>query len=143
MADLPMADRPEVVLPDPDPQLASALERALGEQETYTLVGAVVATDPTFLGGWAALAALGGTHIERYAYARVGYHRGLDAIRRNGWGGNGFVRWRHPSNRGFLTCLVRLRDAAREIGEDDEVARIDQFLRDLDPDWDDAWVGSA
>ncbi|MEY3073141.1 MAG: hypothetical protein RLZZ353_1337 [Actinomycetota bacterium] len=48
------------------------------------------------------------------------------------------MRWRVASNRPFLTCLVRLREAARGIGEAPEVARIDAFLRDLDPDWDDA-----
>jgi hypothetical protein len=87
---------------------------------------------------WAQLAALGEEPIERYAYARVGYHRGLDALRANGWGGTGRVRWSEPTNRPFLACLVRLRAAAAEIGEDAEVTRIDEFLRDLDPDWDDA-----
>lgn len=142
MADLPMADRPEVVLPEPGTELSRALEQALAGDDTRTDVGAVVADHPTFVAGWAHLSEAGRDPIERYAYARVGYHRGLDALRRHGWGGNGYVRWQHPSNRGFLTCLVRLRDAAREIGEQDEVERIDQFLRDLDPDWDDAWVAA-
>ena len=99
---------------------------------------ALVMGDPTFLAGWAALSEVARDDIERYAYARVGYHRGLDAIRRSGWGGNGYVRWEHPTNRGFLRCLVRLRDAADAIGEQDEVERIRTFLHDLDPDWDDA-----
>lgn len=142
MADLPMADRPEVVLPEAEPELANALEEALFSDDERTAVGALVAGEPTFIAGWAHLSEVGRDPIERYAYARVGYHRGLDALRRNGWGGNGFVRWKHESNRGFLTCLVRLREAAREIGEQDEVERIDQFLRELDPDWDDAWVAS-
>lgn len=142
MADLPMADRPEVVLPEAEPELAKALEEALFSDDERTAVGALVAGEPTFIAGWAHLSEVGRDPIERYAYARVGYHRGLDALRRNGWGGNGFVRWTHESNRGFLTCLVRLREAAREIGEQDEVERIDQFLRELDPDWDDAWVAS-
>lgn len=141
MADLPMADRPEVVLPEPEPELSRALEEALFSDDERTAVGALVAGDPTFITGWAHLSEVGRDAIERYAYARVGYHRGLDAIRRHGWGGNGYVRWQHPSNRGFLTCLVRLRDAAREIGEQEEVERLDQFLRDLDPDWDDGRVG--
>jgi hypothetical protein len=80
--------------------------------------------------------------IEAYAYARVGYHRGLDALRGRGWGGTGFVRWSQPSNRPFLTCLVRLRNAAAQIGELPEVQRIDEFLVQLDPDWDDANVPS-
>lgn len=136
MADLPMADRPDVVLPDPDPALARALADADNREEIAQVVG----SDPTFLDGWAALAAVARDHIEGYAYARVGYHRGLDALRRHGWGGRGFVRWEHPSNRGFLRCLVALRGAAAAIGEQDEVERIGQFLRDLDPDWDDANV---
>jgi hypothetical protein len=140
VADLPMADRPDVVLPEAEPELEKALQEALFSDDERTAVGALVAGEPTYLAGWAHLSEVGRDAIERYAYARVGYHRGLDALRRNGWGGNGFVRWEHPSNRGFLTCLVRLRDAAQEIGEQDEVERIDQFLRELDPEWDDAWV---
>ena len=102
MADLPMADRPEVVLPEDDPQIANALEEALFSEDERTAVAALVSGDPTFIAGWAHLSEVGRDPIERYAYARVGYHRGLDALRRNGWGGNGFVRWQHPSNRGFL-----------------------------------------
>lgn len=142
MAELPMADRPAVVLPEPPSDLELGLEEALSSDDERTAIGALVARDPTFIAGWAHLSRVGRDPIERYAYARVGYHRGLDALRRNGWGGNGFVRWRHPSNRGILTCLVRLREAAREIGELDEVERLDQFLRELDPDWDDGWVPS-
>jgi hypothetical protein len=100
-------------------------------------LGEIVAGDPTFIEGWAALSVLGEEPIERYAYARVGYHRGLDALRGNGWGGSGMVRWSEATNRPFLTCLVRLREAARGIGETAEVDRIDAFLRDLDPDWTD------
>jgi hypothetical protein len=140
VAELPMADRHETTLPPPDAAAAEALERALAldPAEQRTAVGAVVADHPTFLAGWATLATLGADPIERYAYARVGYHRGLDALRAGGWGGRGFVRAATPTNRPFLACLVRLRDAAAEIGETAEVARIDGFLRELDPDWDDA-----
>jgi hypothetical protein len=35
-----------------------------------------------------------------------------------------------------------LRAAARAIGETSEVERISAFLRDLDPDWDDANLAS-
>jgi hypothetical protein len=140
MPDLPMADRPEVALPEAPAELRDALAAAVADADPRTAIGRVVATTPTYLDGWAALAAVGRDDIEQYAFARVGYHRGLDAIRRHGWGGRGYVRWRHDGNRGFLTCLARLRDAARAIGEDDEVTRIDDFLVELDPDWDDAWV---
>lgn len=135
-----MADRPEVVLPEVDAEVAAALEAACAADDPREALAGVVAMHPALVAGWALLAPTGRDAVERYAYARVGYHRGLDLLRRYGWGGNGFVRWSHPTNRGFLRCLVRLRDAAREIGEQEEVDRLDQFLRDLDPDWDDTWA---
>ncbi len=141
MADLPMHDRKDVVIPEPPGAVREALVRALSAPDhgaRRRAVGEVVAANPTFLDGWAELAVLAREPIERYAYARVGYHRGLDTIRRHGWGGTGTVRWAHATNRGFLRCLVALRGAAAEIGETDEVDRIDDFLHDLDPDWDDA-----
>jgi hypothetical protein len=141
--ELPLANRPEVVLPPVEPDRVAALETARAAGNPRAAVAAVVAGAPTYLDGWARLAGLARDDVEAYACARVGYHRGLDAIRRAGWGGNGYVRWRHPTNRGFLRCLVALRSAAAAIGEADEVDRIDQFLHDLDPDWDDAAVSSA
>ena len=140
MSELPMADRHETVLP-PDPEDVTerlAHARQAPEAERKAAVGEVVASRPTFIAGWAELSALGEEPIERYAYARVGYHRGLDALRGSGWGGTGFVRWSQPTNRPFLVCLVRLRAAAAEIGEVAEVQRITDFLNDLDPDWDEA-----
>ncbi len=73
--------------------------------------------------------------MERYAYFRVGYHRGLDALRAAGWRGSGAVRWAQPANRPFLTCLDGLRLAAGAIGEHDEEERSATFLRQLDPAW--------
>lgn len=143
MSELPQADRRDVVLQDPPDALSRELAAARDLEHPdarRAAVGRAVSDHPTVPDAWAALAALGREPIERYAYARVGYHRGLDALRRHGWGGTNFVRWSSPANRGFLICLVRLREAAREIGEDDEVTRIDEFLRQLDPDWDDAHV---
>ena len=52
----------------------------------------VAARYPTVSAGWAELAdraLAAGNVVESYAYARVGYHRGLDALRRNGWKGFG------------------------------------------------------
>ena len=94
---------------------------------------------PRLLAGWATLgelAAASESHVEAYAYFRVGYHRGLDALRGAGWRGSGYVRWRHESNRGFLRALDGLRSMAGRIGEDDERDRCDQFLHQLDPEWD-------
>ena len=71
--------------------------------------------------------------VEAYAYARTGYHRGLDALRRSGWRGQGPVPWEHEPNRGFLTCLALLALSARAIGEDAEWERCSEFLRDSSP----------
>ena len=65
-----------------------------------------------------------------YAYARVGYHRSLDQLRRNGWKGTGPVPWEHEPNQGFLRCLALLAVAARTIGETAEWERCSGFLRD-------------
>lgn len=71
--------------------------------------------------------------VEGYAYARVGYHRGLDALRGHGWKGHGPIPFSHEPNRGFLTCLYLLGQAATAIGEEDEAHRISTFLQDSDP----------
>jgi hypothetical protein len=93
----------------------------------------VARAHPTYSLAWALLAerALAdGRAIEGYAYARVGYHRGLDALRRNGWRGHGPVPWEHEPNRGFLRALGALAKAAASIGEDDEAERCSTFLAD-------------
>lgn len=98
--------------------------------------GEVAARFPSYSAAWAALADrafAAGSVIESYAYARVGYHRGLDALRRAGWKGFGPVPWSHAPNQGFLRCLAALSRAADAIGENDEAARCAQFLRDSDP----------
>lgn len=71
-----------------------------------------------------------GEAVLAYACARTGYHRGLDALRRAGWRGQGPIPWEHEPNRGFLRALAALARAADAIGEDDESARCRQFLRD-------------
>ena len=129
---------PETRLPSPDPQLTRRLADALASSagDRRTAVAEVVADNPRFLEGWAALGDLARDTIEAYACFRVGYHRGLDALRANGWRGSGYVRWDHEHNRGFLRALAGLRDAASTIGEHDEADRCDQFLHQLDPNWD-------
>src|ERR1700747_2001987 len=82
---------------------------------------------------WAALADRAfadGKAVESYAYARTGYHRSLDQLRRAGWKGHGPVPWEHEPNRGFLRSLYLLGISAAAIGEDDEAERCAQFLRD-------------
>ncbi len=71
-----------------------------------------------------------GRVVESYAYARTGYHRGLDALRRAGWKGHGPVPWSHEPNRGWLRCLHALGRAAAAIGEADEATRCREFLED-------------
>lgn len=68
--------------------------------------------------------------IEAYAFARTGYHRSLDALRRGGWKGQGPVPWSHEPNQGFLRSLAALSRAAGEIGEIEEQVRCATFLRD-------------
>ena len=75
----------------------------------------------------------GGDDVTAYAYARVGYHRSLDLLRRNGWKGHGPVPWEHEPNRGFLRALAALTRAAERIGEVPEAERCGQFLRDSSP----------
>jgi Protein of unknown function (DUF3151) len=117
----------------------AALEAA-GRQapaERKAAVAAVAAAYPRMLAPWAELAELAaaeGQVVEAYAYARVGYHRGLDALRAAGWRGSGYVRWVHETNRGFLRSLEALRRAAGAIGEADEEDRCRVFLAQLDPE---------
>jgi hypothetical protein len=96
----------------------------------------VAAAYPTSSAAWAALAEAAmqrGATVEAYAYARTGYHRGLDALRRAGWKGNGPVPWAHEPNRGFLRCVYALGQAAAAIGENAEATRCAQLLNDSDP----------
>ena len=88
---------------------------------------------PRYLDAWVALGQLSTETIERYAYFRVGYHRGLDTLRASGWKGSGYVRWIHESNRGFLRALLGLSRSAQAIGETDEAERCAEFLGQLDP----------
>jgi len=96
----------------------------------------VAANFPDYSAAWAALAERAfaqGDAVTTYAYARTGYHRGLDQLRRSGWKGHGPVPWEHEPNRGFLRSLHMLGVAAAAIGEDDEAERCADFLRDSSP----------
>jgi hypothetical protein len=93
----------------------------------------VAARWPTSSLAWAVLADRAwdaGHVVESYAYARTGYHRGLDALRRHGWKGFGPVPWEHEPNRGWLRALHALGRAAGAIGENDEAERCRTFLAD-------------
>ncbi len=93
----------------------------------------VIRAHPTSSRAWAALAEgalAAGSDVEAYAYARTGYHRGLDALRRAGWRGQGPIPWSHHPNRGFLRALAALARAAAAIGEADEAERCRTLLAD-------------
>jgi hypothetical protein len=97
---------------------------------------AVAAEFPASSAAWATLAEAAlaaGQPVQAYAYARTGYHRGLDALRRARWGGTGPIPWSHEPNRGFLRALHALQLAATAIGETDEAQRCATFLADSDP----------
>lgn len=127
----------DIVLSPPAPETLAALAEIEQQpaERRRDATASVAARWPRCLEAWAGLAELAADPVERYAYARVGYHRGLDALRAAGWRGSGYVRWHEPSNRGFLRSLDALRAAAAEIGEVDEEQRCALFLRQLDPQW--------
>ena len=95
----------------------------------------VAAGHPTASVAWAELAERAfeaDDVISAYAFARTGYHRGLDLLRGNGWKGFGPVPWSHEPNRGVLRAISALAKAARAIGEDDEYDRCLALLQDCD-----------
>ena len=136
------------LLPEPPSTLLPAhpeAEAALADAGAGDATKAVAAKFPDFSAAWATLAEqalAAGDPVAAYAYARTGYHRGLDQLRRNGWRGHGPVPWSHGPNQGFLRSVSALGRAADGIGEADEAARCAQFLRDCDPAAGDALAGA-
>jgi hypothetical protein len=118
---------PPTYLPE-DAEAAAALRDAEDP-------ASVAARFPAYCAAWAELAsqALPKDPVTAYAYARTGYHRGLDQLRRAGWHGNGPIPWEHEPNRGFLRSLYLLGAAAAAIREDNEAARTKEFLREASP----------
>ena len=134
-ADL-MAQPPDTRLP---------VDPAAGELAAGETPASVVRRHPSSPAAWAALAEQardqGADDVTVYAFARVGYHRSLDLLRRNGWKGHGPVPWEHEPNRGFLRSLALLALSARAIGEDEEWQRCSAFLRDSSPAAAEALLG--
>ncbi|GAA4610884.1 DUF3151 domain-containing protein [Saccharopolyspora hordei] len=123
-----LLEPPETLLPENT--------EAQAELGAGTDPAVVAAHHPAFSAAWAALAEAAlasGENIAAYAYARTGYHRGLDALRKAGWKGFGPVPWRHEPNQGVLRSIAALAKAAKAIGEDDEHDRCRQLLVDSDP----------
>ncbi|CAA9315829.1 MAG: hypothetical protein AVDCRST_MAG29-107 [uncultured Nocardioidaceae bacterium] len=119
-----LGEPPETLLPvDP-----AAARLAAGDDAAD-----VARAQPTSSLAWAVLAEralAAGADVEAYAYARTGYHRSLDTLRRHGWKGHGPVPWRHEPNRGFLRALAALARAAEAIEESDEMHRCREFLHE-------------
>src|SRR5215469_5199097 len=116
---------PETLLPA-NPEASAALAAAADPAE-------VAAKFPGYCAAWAALserAMAAGDPVTAYAFARTGYHRGLDQLRRAGWHGHGPIPWEHEPNQGFLRALHMLGVAAAAIGEHDEATRCREFLAD-------------
>lgn len=129
MVDLPVGEPLETTIEEPGGSLEAL---ASGTDPSK-----VAAEYPECLAAWGALgdAALADERpVDAYAYFRVGYHRGLDRIRRAGWRGAGKVPWAHEGNRGFLVSLRGLGRAAGAIGESAEAERCAEFFAQLAPD---------
>jgi hypothetical protein len=124
-----LAGPPPTYLPDhPEAREALALSAKAAD---------VAARFPAYSAAWATLADeyfAAGHAVTSYAFARTGYHRGLDQLRRAGWKGHGPIPWDHEPNQGFLRCLHALTRAAQSIGEKDEAERCAQFLKDSSPE---------
>ncbi|TCI96894.1 DUF3151 domain-containing protein [Aeromicrobium sp. IC_218] len=123
-----LGEPPETLLPE-DP----AAERlAAGDP-----LEDVVREHPSSTLGWSLMAQAAldeGRDVEGYAYARTGYHRALDLLRRNGWKGHGPVPWSHQPNRGFLRSLAVLATASERLGDEPEAHRCREFLRESSPE---------
>src|SRR4029077_3580351 len=114
------------LLAGPPPTLLPADPGAALLADPFADPAEVAAAHPASSAAWAELADRAWTNgrvIESYAYARTGYHRGLDTLRRAGWKGHGPVPWSHEPNRGWLRSLNALGRAAGAIGETDEAER--------------------
>ena len=121
------------LLGEPPATLLPSQDDAEALVASGTAPAAVAAKYPSFPLAWAMLAEgalAAGSPVEAYAYARTGYHRSLDMLRRNGWKGHGPVPWSHEPNRGFLRSLAALARAAGEINETEEEQRCWTFLAD-------------
>ncbi|MBF4606196.1 DUF3151 domain-containing protein [Curtobacterium sp. VKM Ac-1393] len=131
---------PENLLPNPSTNpstLLPAEPEVTAALDADAPVASVVVSHPSSSLAWALLADEAwerGAALESYAYARVGYHRGLDALRGAGWRGAGPVPWSHEPNRGVLRALFALRRAAEAIGEPGEPERLTAFLNGADPE---------
>lgn len=133
--DLSPQGPPTTVLDQEPAGAIAALDAALQLPPDHRrdAIASVCARWPAFLEAWAELGDHARDPVEAYACYRVGYHRGLDRLRANGWRGSGYVRWRDRANHGFLRSLQGLGRTAAAIGESAEAARCETFLLQCDP----------
>lgn len=122
---------PETKLPDESPEVMHLATRIVSGDDGARRLAVGLAPRSSLV--WWACGISTNDEVARYAAFRVGYHRGLDSLRANGWRGSGFVRWTHPGNLGFLRCLLGVQFAAGLLGEVDEQERCRLFLLQLDP----------
>lgn len=130
----------ETVLPSLSPEVLKALDGSRQSSDPAGELRKLLSQHPDCLEAWARLSSLVDDPIEVYAYARTGYHRGLDALRAAGWRGSGAVRWKHRSNLGFLASLAALSEASAVLGDHAEAQRCREFFEQCDPTVDlEAW----
>jgi|TARA_B100000902_G_scaffold26900_1_gene32425 hypothetical protein len=139
---------PETILPAEDSEILDGIEEALSSgspsetndpfiiSQVINKLLKLVEAYPDSIAIWTQLGVLSPERMKGYAFFRLAYHRGLDALRKNGWRGSGFVRWEHPSNQSFLRALHGLQMLSKEIGDDEEAARCHHFLFQLEPRWE-------
>ena len=116
---------PEPTLLPPDPATA-----AIDAGDSLELVAETHLASPLAWSLLADKALSAGRDLEGYAFARTGYHRSLDMLRRNGWKGHGPVPWSHEPNRGFLRSLAVLAEASERLGDVEETHRCREFLHE-------------
>ena len=132
-----LGETPETLLP------AEPGAKAIEAGDSPALAAA---EHPSSTLAWALLAELAladGKDLEGYAFARTGYHRALDLLRRNGWKGYGPVPWSHEPNRGFLRALAVLAEASERFGDAEETHRCREFLHESNPEAYAELIGAA
>lgn len=130
---------PETVLPSESSEILAGIEEAVSlEALTDTIAKLLRLAEkyPDSIAVWTQLGAASSEKMQTYAFYRLAYHRGLDALRKNGWRGSGFVRWENSSNRSFLRALHGLQKLSEEIGDIEEATRCNHFLLQLEPRWE-------
>lgn len=117
---------------EPQPTLlpTDAATAAIDAGDSIELVAATFPASPLAWSLLADKALSDGRDLEGYAFARTGYHRSLDLLRRNGWKGHGPVPWSHEPNRGFLRSLAVLAEASERLGDLEETHRCREFLHE-------------